>query len=95
MKSLLVAAGLFVGASAWAGEVEFTQVANYDFTADGATDPFTNQTWSERQKSKLDVDATLGTKAVIFYGENLAGKTAGYHTLDFTSLPEMMNQLKK
>ena len=83
-----------MGANAWADEVVFTQVASYDFTVDGATDPFTNQTWDNRQTSTLEDDATLGTKAVVFKGSNLAGKTSGYHTLDFTTSTSSSSQVK-
>ena len=94
LKSLLLAAGLMVGSSAWADDVVFTQVANYDFTADGATDPFVNKTWDNRQTSTLTDDAQLGTKAVVFSGSNLAGKTSGFHVLDFSSLTASSSQVK-
>lgn len=78
----------------WADEVVFTPVANYNFDEEGATDPFENRTWSNRQTSTLEDDAVLGTKAVVFKGANLAGKTSGYHTLDFSSLTASSSQVK-
>ncbi len=95
MRVLLAAVLLGVGVgNAWAEDVVFTQVASYDFTVDGATDPFTNRTWSNRQTSTLEDDATLGTKAVVFKGANLSGKTSGYHTLDFSDLTGSSSQVK-
>lgn len=42
----------------------------------------------------MEDDATLGTKAVVFKGANLAGKTSGYHTLDFDTYTGSSSQVK-
>lgn len=94
LKSLLLAVGLLAGSNVWADDVTFTQVASYNFDADGAVDPFENKTWSNRQTSTLEDDAVLGTKAVVFKGANLAGKTSGYHTLDFSTLTASSSQVR-